>query len=102
MHQLLANLHKKHFRVPEMPADPPDPESNPQVSREDYEYSTPKERLATVRETIIGISDLATALRWLNQTDPDAEDNFPGAVEKLHQIFEQIQEYRHKKVWPWL
>ena len=87
----------------EPPVNPPEPEfdPDPEVTREDYEYCVPKERMAAVRGTILDIQQLSDSLRYLNKTDPQAEDNFPGVIEALHKIFEQVQEYR-KKVESWL
>lgn len=78
------------------PFTPPEPEPDAQVTRTDWQYQTPKERLEVARDAIIGLSEISQALKFLDQSDPDSGENFPGAVEALNKIYDQLEEYKGK------
>ncbi len=87
-------------RIPEMRTNPPEPEPDPEITREDYEYHTPQERLAAADEFILTLEECWHSIDFLNSSDPDAEDNFPGAKMVIAALINKVKDYR-KKVAGW-
>ncbi len=101
-HNIMNDMLRTICRLPEMPVNPPDPQPNPQITRDDYEHHSPQERLEVIRELLIALSEVGRSLKFLNESDPDTGNNFPGAIGKLNEILDQVLEYQKDKVVPWL
>lgn len=98
--------------LPEQRESPPEFESNPQITRPDYEYSTPERRKIVALEAIVGLSEVALSLRFLDVSDPEDMDNFVegggeiirefNSFAALKKIDRLIKEYLKDKVEPFL
>lgn len=88
--------------VPDLPVNPPAASSHPQITRREFVYQIPQDRLDVIRETMISLSEIGQGLKFLNQSDTEAGDNFPGAIDALGRILDQLVAYCKDKVEPWI
>lgn len=95
-------MHRLHISLAEPPVNPPEPQLNPQITRANYQYHSPRERAEVADELLTTLEECARSIDFLNESDPEAGEGFPGAKMVLVALANKVREHREEKIEPWL